>query len=84
MATASAGLAEAYVMRKLQKEKLKKNMADDQKIKVATYGDQAREVISNPRSQMKTSDSDHNQGCFFGMFKKIHPTSVASSSDSVS
>lgn len=82
MASGSAGLAEAYVMGKLYKEKLQKNIAADQKIAAADDG--RREVMNNnPRDQTRTSDSDRNHGCLFGMFKKIHPNSDASSPDSV-
>ncbi|KAH7845524.1 hypothetical protein Vadar_003145 [Vaccinium darrowii] len=73
MASASAYLAEAYVMRKLHKEKMKKNCIEDQKIE-ATTGDRRREVMNSPRDQTEATTSDHGRGCFFGMFKKIHPT----------
>ncbi|KAH7845875.1 hypothetical protein Vadar_006919 [Vaccinium darrowii] len=74
MASASAGLAEAYVMRKLHKEKIKKNCIKDQKIE-ATTDDHQREVMNNPRDRTETAASDRDRDCFFGMFKKIHPTS---------
>ncbi|KAF7114863.1 hypothetical protein RHSIM_RhsimUnG0073500 [Rhododendron simsii] len=76
----SACLAEAYVMGKLYKEKLQKDITAQ---KITTTGDGQREVMNNPCDQMRTTDSDHNHGCFFGMFKKIHPNPNASSPDSV-
>ncbi|KAG5541679.1 hypothetical protein RHGRI_021493 [Rhododendron griersonianum] len=80
MASGSASLAEAYVMGKLYKEKLQKDITAQ---KIMATGDGQREVMNNPRDQTRTTDSDHNHGCFFGMFKKIHPNSDASSPDSV-
>ncbi|KAG5541678.1 hypothetical protein RHGRI_021492 [Rhododendron griersonianum] len=80
MASGSASLAEAYVMGKLHKEKLQKDIAAQ---KITTTDEGQREVMNNPRDQMRTTDSDHNHGCFFGMFKKIHPKSKASSPDSI-
>ncbi|KAI8548220.1 hypothetical protein RHMOL_Rhmol07G0256200 [Rhododendron molle] len=76
MASAGACLAEAYVMGKLHKEKL-------QNQKITETGDGQREATNNPRDQTRTTNSDHNHGCFFGMFKKIHPNSDALSPDSI-
>ncbi|KAI8548223.1 hypothetical protein RHMOL_Rhmol07G0256500 [Rhododendron molle] len=80
MASGGASLAEAYAMGKLYKEKLQKDTTT-QKITATGYGQ--REVMNNPRDQTRTTDSDHNHGCFFGMFKKIHPNPDALSPDSV-
>ncbi|KAF7114864.1 hypothetical protein RHSIM_RhsimUnG0073300 [Rhododendron simsii] len=82
MASGSASLAEAYVMGKLHKEKLQKDIATQ---KITTTDEGQRKVMNNPRDQMiRTTDLDHNHGCFFGMFKKIHPRkSKASSPDTI-
>ncbi|KAF7114869.1 hypothetical protein RHSIM_RhsimUnG0073200 [Rhododendron simsii] len=80
MASASACLAEAYVMGKLHKEKLQKDIAAP---KIKATSDGRREAMNNPRDQTRTTNSDHNHGCFFGMFKKIHPNSDSSSPDSI-
>ncbi|PSS19543.1 hypothetical protein CEY00_Acc11638 [Actinidia chinensis var. chinensis] len=62
MASASAALAEAYMMRKLHKEKMKSmeiiKPKDEKQIK------EVRDIAH---------EKETSGGCFFGMFKKIHP-----------
>ena len=72
MATATAGLAEVYVMRKLHKDKMMKRLQINGKAERKVY------VIDPPEEEMNSSF-----GCFSSMFKKIHPannTSAASDS----
>ncbi|KAG8377349.1 hypothetical protein BUALT_Bualt08G0023900 [Buddleja alternifolia] len=65
MSTASGGLAEAYMKRKLHKEKMKRSME-------STYNNKQKS------SQLEKADSGtasaSGGGCFsMLMFKKIHP-----------
>lgn len=62
MATASAGIAEVYVMKKLHKEKMKRMESTDRKAERKVY------MIDPPQEEMNSSF-----GCFSSMFKKIHP-----------
>ncbi|KAF7138861.1 hypothetical protein RHSIM_Rhsim07G0199800 [Rhododendron simsii] len=74
MASPSSSLVEFYMFRKIHEEKMEK---------IEATNDQT-EVMSNPRDQTESTPSDRHQGgCFFGLFKKIHPTtSDASPQDS--
>ncbi|KAK9269863.1 hypothetical protein L1049_025436 [Liquidambar formosana] len=67
MASAGAGvtLAEAYVMRKLHKEKMKRMEKEEGE----------REVCVDGESKVPGG------GCFFSMFKKIHPNDVSAVAD---
>lgn len=79
MSMGNACLAEAYAMRTIHKEKMKKmEVANDdhrlhKEAKSVKEGDLKRKSTASGRT-----------GCFFSvlMFKKIHPKSVEPSSDS--
>ncbi|KAA8538025.1 hypothetical protein F0562_027395 [Nyssa sinensis] len=62
---AGSGFAEAYVMRKLHKEKMKR-----MEMEIEIERADQREVIAD--------DGKVSGGCFSMMFKKIHPTAVPS------
>ena len=64
MATASAGLAEVYVMKKLHKDKIKR-MEIKEKFERKVY------AIDPPEEEINPSF-----GCFSSMFKKIHPANI--------
>ena len=67
MATAGSGLAEAYVMRKLHKEKMKKAEEAERTTKIG--------------SEAKTPSSGSN-GCFFWLSKNSQDRKTARISDS--
>ncbi|OWM90227.1 hypothetical protein CDL15_Pgr006548 [Punica granatum] len=61
------GIAEVYVLRKLHKEKMKK----EEEERAKSLGIDAQVLRAKPR----------NRGRFFGMFKKIHPSSMVAGYD---
>ncbi|KAL8058385.1 hypothetical protein ABFX02_03G014600 [Erythranthe guttata] len=67
MSTASAGLAEAYMIRKVYKEKMNK-MDNISKNPMKSSQEKAESY--------KRSASASGGGCFLSMFKKIHPNTV--------
>ncbi|KAL6962628.1 hypothetical protein U1Q18_037587 [Sarracenia purpurea var. burkii] len=71
MALASTGLLELYMMRKLLKEKIKDSMEE-------ARDDDGETKEMNAHLQV-VKDSTSSTGCFGGMFKKIHPTTMSSS-----
>lgn len=79
MSTANAGLAEAYMMRKLHKEKMKKMEAGN-KLKSA----EEKADSYNHEGKKSWSATASEGGCFSLLkFKKIHPNStVPASADS--
>ncbi|OWM90226.1 hypothetical protein CDL15_Pgr006547 [Punica granatum] len=66
---AECGIAEAYVLRKLHKEKMRK----EEEERAKSLGIDALVPRAKPG----------NRGCFFGMFKKVHPSSVVTGYDDV-
>ncbi|KAK9269816.1 hypothetical protein L1049_025389 [Liquidambar formosana] len=62
MASVGAGFAEVYMMRKLHKEKMKR-----------TEKERSEREVSHVDGESKVPG-----GCFFSMFKKIHPNDVSS------
>ncbi|KAL8058386.1 hypothetical protein ABFX02_03G014700 [Erythranthe guttata] len=76
MSTASAGLAEAYMIRKVYKEKM--NKMDNVSEKPMKSSQEKAEEKSCRRSA-SASASTSGGGCFsLSMFKKIHPNTVPS------
>ncbi|GMP46119.1 hypothetical protein CsSME_00014397 [Camellia sinensis var. sinensis] len=57
---ASTGLAEAYLMRRVLKEKMMKGLEG-----------------SKGKPQVNVHQKKVSNGCFHGVFKKIHPTDVS-------
>lgn len=62
MSTPGYDLAQAYVMRKLHKQKLKQQQ---QTVKASSSGD---------THQLRRVKQSNSAGCLFWMFKKIHPS----------
>ncbi|PIN03825.1 hypothetical protein CDL12_23642 [Handroanthus impetiginosus] len=72
---ATAGLAEAYVMRKLHKEKMKKMDSDGNKLMISSSEEKAADSFNH---EGKSSSSGF--GCFpLLSFKKVHPNAMFSS-----
>ncbi|KAI8004885.1 hypothetical protein LOK49_LG08G01139 [Camellia lanceoleosa] len=68
--SSSAALAEAYMMRKLHKEKMKKSLLSMER--PTTTNDDHREL-----SREVTSHHSKTSVGFFAIFKKIHPTDAS-------
>lgn len=69
--SASAALAEAYMMRKLHKEKMKKSLLSMER--PTTTNDDHRELSR----EVTSHHSKTSVGCFSAIFKKIHPTDAS-------
>ncbi|KDP32716.1 hypothetical protein JCGZ_12008 [Jatropha curcas] len=59
-------LAEAYTMRKLHQEKMKK-------LEAAQKG-----MVANEKEEDKSANCNTGSGCFFGVFKKGHSAKISS------
>ncbi|KAL0361523.1 UNVERIFIED_CONTAM: hypothetical protein Sradi_3836800 [Sesamum radiatum] len=78
--SASAGLAEAYMMKKLYDEKMKRSILDNKLMKSSPHQQKADDhSYSNDEGKSSNSASASaysGGGCFsLSMFKKIHPKS---------
>ncbi|KAM7514619.1 hypothetical protein LguiA_004202 [Lonicera macranthoides] len=69
----TSGLAEAYVMRKLHKEKMKRMELNESNEK---------KVDANKNTTTTSNEISNNVGCYGIMFKKIHPTFMHSTEKS--
>lgn len=70
----TSGLAEAYMMRKLHKEKMKRmelNESNEKKV-----------CANKNTSSTNNNENFNNVGCYGIMFKKIHPTFMHSNEKS--
>lgn len=65
MSTPSIAFAEIYAMKKLQEKKMMQKMEEK-----AGGGGGGRQIYTHGNHQVKTTSG----GCFFTMFKKIHPS----------
>ncbi|PIM97654.1 hypothetical protein CDL12_29874 [Handroanthus impetiginosus] len=69
---ATAGLAEAYVMRKLHKEKMKKMDSNGNKLKISSSEEKAADSYNH-----EGKNSSSGTGCFSLLtFKKVHPNAM--------
>ncbi|KAF5955379.1 hypothetical protein HYC85_008235 [Camellia sinensis] len=72
MSLANSGFVEAYMMRKLLKEKMMK-----ESLVVEEARDAETKVVVIPNHQNQRNKNSSNNGCLFGMLKKkIHPAST--------
>lgn len=68
MSISGSGLAEAYVMKKLYKEKMKQ--MDEEKAKAGSAASTTTTIHSG-----KVKESNSSSGCFLrGVIKKVHPS----------
>ncbi|KAL7154630.1 hypothetical protein ABFS83_03G014100 [Erythranthe nasuta] len=78
MSTASAGLAEAYMIRKVYKEKMNE-MDSVSKKRMKSSQEKAEEKSCRRSASASASASASGGGCFsLSIFKKIHPNTVPS------
>ncbi|PIN03824.1 hypothetical protein CDL12_23641 [Handroanthus impetiginosus] len=72
---ATAGLAEAYVMRKLHKEKMKKMDSNGNKLIISSSEEKAADSYNHDGKSRSSGI-----GCFSLLtFKKVHPNATISS-----
>lgn len=77
MSTATAGLAEAYLMRKLHKEKMKKLDNRSNELQPSQAQEAAGSLYNREEAAESNSDMASRGGCFSWLtFKKIHPNTV--------